>query len=130
MSATAIGKEIGLSRPAVQSRITSMEQAGVIHGYQAVTNQAADLVRAVLFIKIAERPCDRALSWLSSIEGVTSVASLSGELDAIVTVSLASPADLSGLNDRIASSPLIASSRSQVVLKSYAGGSEGRSSDK
>ena len=126
MSATAIGKEVGLSRPAVQDRIAAMEQEGVIRGYHAATNDAAGLVRAVLFILIAERPCDRALSWLASLEGVTSVISLTGEFDAIVSVTLPSVADLSTMNDRLATSPLIASSRSQIVLCRYESGKKGK----
>ena len=123
MSATAIGKEIGLSRPAVQDRIAAMEQEGVIKGYHAATDDAANLIQAVLFIRISERPCDKALRWLASLEGVTSVVSLAGEFDAIVSVSLPEATDLSALNDRVAASPLITSSTSQVVLRRYAGDS-------
>lgn len=123
MSATAIGKEIGLSRPAVQERIAAMEQGGVIRGYHASTDDAAHLIQAVLFIRISERPCDKALRWLASLEGVTSVVSLAGEFDAIVSVSLPEAGDLSALNDRVAASPLITSSTSQVVLRRYAGDS-------
>ncbi|ODT81088.1 MAG: AsnC family transcriptional regulator [Pelagibacterium sp. SCN 64-44] len=122
ISATAIGKEIGLSRPAVQDRISAMEQAGVIQGYHAATDDAAGLVRAAVFISIAERPCDRALSWLASLDGVTSVLSLAGEFDALVLVALPSASDLSAMNDRIATSPLIATAKSQVVLRHYRGG--------
>lgn len=123
MSATAIGKEIGLSRPAVQERIAAMEQGGVIRGYHASTDDVAHLIHAVLFIRISERPCDKALRWLASLEGVTSVVSLAGEFDAIVSVSLPEAGDLSALNDRVAASPLITGSTSQVVLRRYAGDS-------
>ncbi|WP_431461078.1 Lrp/AsnC ligand binding domain-containing protein, partial [Klebsiella pneumoniae] len=80
-------------------------------------------IQAVLFIRISERPCDKALRWLASLEGVTSVVSLAGEFDAIVSVSLPEATDLSALNDRVAASPLITSSTSQVVLRRYAGDS-------
>lgn len=119
MSATAIGKEIGLSRPAVQDRIAAMERGGTIRGYHAATDETTSLVRAVLFVRIAERPCDKALRWLASLAGVTSVVSLAGEFDAIVSVSLPEAGDLSAMNDRVAASPLIASSISQVVLRRY-----------
>lgn len=119
LSAAAIGREIGLSRPAVQERILAMEQSGIIQGYHAAISEAAGLTRAVLFIRIAERPCNKALSWLSSLEGVASVLSLAGEWDALATVALPSVADLSALNDQIAASPLILESRSQIVLQTY-----------
>lgn len=96
-----------------------MEQAGLVQGYHAATNDAAGLVRAVLFIRIAEGPCDKALNWLASLDGVTSVISLAGELDALVLATLPSAADLSAMNDRITASALIAASKSQVVLRRY-----------
>ncbi|CAL75314.1 putative Transcriptional regulator, AsnC/Lrp family [Bradyrhizobium sp. ORS 278] len=119
LSATAIGREIGLSRPAVQERILAMEQSGIIQGYHATTGEAAGLTRAVLFIRIAERPCTKALAWLSSLDGVASVLSLAGEWDALAIVALPSVADLSALNDAIAASALISESRSQIVLQKY-----------
>ncbi|WP_323779634.1 Lrp/AsnC family transcriptional regulator [Leisingera sp.] len=121
LSAAAVGREIGLSRPAVQDRIAAMEQQGVIKGYHAETDERAGLTHAVLFVRIAERPCDRALRWLASLDGVAAVASLSGETDALVTVALPSVSELAALNDTVAASPLIASSLSQVVLKRLTG---------
>lgn len=121
MSAAAIGREIGLSRPAVQDRITAMEREGIIRGYHAAIAETAGLVHAVLFIQIAERPCDKALEWIQSLEGVTSVVSLAGEIDAVASVTVPGMADLSALNDRIALSPLVSSTKSQIVLRRYEG---------
>lgn len=119
MSAAAIGRVIGLSRPAVQDRISAMERTGIIEGYHATVTESSGLVHAVLFIQIAERPCDGPLQWIQSLEGVTSVVSLAGEIDALASVTLPGMADLSALNDRIATSPLIRSSKSQIVLRRY-----------
>lgn len=121
MSAAAIGRDIGLSRPAVQERIARMERDGVIERYRVETSPGADMVRARLFITIAERPCDRALRWIASLEGVSTVCSLAGEVDAIAEVAVPTAADLSRLNDTIARSELIASSVSRVVLTVYRG---------
>lgn len=122
LGAAAIGRAIGLSRPAVQARIASMERDGTIRGYIASTDERAGLTRAVVFVGIAKRPCDEALGWLASLEGVVSVVSLAGEWDALVSVAVPGVAELSVLNDRIAASPLIARSQSQVVLRRYRGG--------
>lgn len=119
MSATAIGREIGLSRPAVQERISRMERDGVIQRYRVETSPGGEIVRARLFITIAERPCDRALRWLASLEGVAAVVSMAGDVDAIAEVVVPTPADLSRLNDTITRSDLIASSVSRVVLAMY-----------
>lgn len=121
MSASAIGREIGLSRPAVQERIARMERDGVIQKYRVETALGTDMVRARLFIEIAERPCDRALRWLASLEGVSAVCSMAGDIDAIAEVVVPTPADLSRLNDTIARSDMIANSTSRVVLAMYQG---------
>ena len=71
MSFSALGREIGLSRTAIQDRVTKLETAGVITGY--FTDYSFDrsgLISAMLFIKISIRPCDQALDWLASLEGV------------------------------------------------------------
>lgn len=119
MSAAAIGREIGLSRPAVQDRISLMEQEGIIQGYHVSASEQAGSVHAILLISISVRPCDKALGWLASQEGITSVASLAGDLDAIANVSVPGLAELTALNDRISSAPFIAKSTSQVILRRY-----------
>lgn len=96
-----------------------MERAGIIEGYHANIAEAAGLVHEVLFVQIAERPCDKALQWLMSLPGTTSVLSLAGEIDAVVSVSTPSMADLSAFNDMVSASPLILSSKSTVVLRHY-----------
>ncbi len=119
MSAAAIGRAIGLSRPAVQERIAALERAGIIQGYHADVVESAGLVHAVLFVQIAERPCDRSLEWLMSLEGTTSVLSLAGEVDAVVHVTVPNMAGLSALNDRVMASPLIRSAKSTIVLRRF-----------
>jgi len=117
-SAAEIGRQIGLSRTAVQDRISRLETSGVIVGYAAqVSDTGADPVRAVLFVRIAGRPCDPALNWLASLEGVQEVMSLSGETDALVRCSVPDAGALTRLNDQIGDNPLIAASHSQIVLR-------------
>jgi Lrp/AsnC family leucine-responsive transcriptional regulator len=96
-----------------------MERAGVIEGYHATVMESSGLVHALLFIQIAERPCNGPLQWIQSLEGVTSVVSLAGEIDALASITVPGMSDPSALNDRIAASPLILSSKSQVVLRRY-----------
>ena len=118
ISVAEIGRRIALSRPAVQERIAKLEVSGVITGYHAqICATDDDLIRAVLFVQIAVRPCDPALTWLASLEGVEDVASLSGDVDALVRVVVPDLNALTRLNDRIGASDLIASSRSSVVLR-------------
>lgn len=117
MSFAAIGREIGLSRTAVQDRVSKLENEGIINGYSTKFSlEQAGLVEAIIFIKIAVRPCEPVIGWLSSLEGVYEVLSLSGEIDAIAKCCVASLSELSELNDRIGNSELIESSISNMIL--------------
>ena len=117
-SAAEIGRQIGLSRTAVQDRMSKLEADGVIAGYRVQVSDAQDnLIRAMLFVKIAVRPCDRALNWMASLEGVREVASLSGDVDAIVSCTVPDVGALTALNDKIGASDLITSSTSNLVLR-------------
>jgi DNA-binding Lrp family transcriptional regulator len=116
ISATEIARQVNLSRPAVQERIATMEANGIINGYRTEIASSAGMTRAVILVKIASRPCGPALEWLQSLEGVTSVISLSGDIDALVHVIMPNLGALSALNDTLAASPLISSATSSVVL--------------
>lgn len=118
ISVAEIGRTIGLSRPAVQDRINKMEACGVIAGYHTDISYEHDrLIRAILFVKIAQRPCDQALKWIASLEGVQEVLSLSGEIDALVKCAVPSVQALTALNDKIGASKLIANSTSHIILQ-------------
>lgn len=75
------------------------------------------LIRAVISVKIAVRPCEAALKWMAALEGVQEVMSLSGDIDALVRCVVPDVAALTALNDRLGASDLIASARSNVVLQ-------------
>lgn len=117
MPATAIGKEIGLSRTAVQDRIRRMEERGVI---MACTVEIADVdagqIKAFVFANFAQRPCEVILSWLRTLDGVKRVASLSGELDCLIEVVLPETNDLSKFNDFLLNDDRICSIKSQIIL--------------
>ena len=117
-NATEIGRQIGLSRTAVQDRISKLEESGVISGYRVQVLEAQDnLIRAILFVKIAVRPCEQALDWMASLEGVQEVISLTGEIDAIARCAVPDVAAMTALNDRIGASDLITTSSSSIVLR-------------
>lgn len=117
ISFAALGREIRLSRTAVQDRVTKLEANGVIRGYHADYSQnQSGVIHALIFVKIAVRPCDQALDWLTSLSGVQKVTSISGEIDAIAHCVVTSPSDLTVLNDKIGTSNLITKSTSSLVL--------------
>lgn len=117
-SAASIGRQIGLSRTAVQDRITRLEADGAIVGYHAqLAVPDESFLRALLFVKIAIRPCEDALNWLASLQGVQEVVSLSGDIDAVVRCAVPHAGALGNLNDKIGRSKFITSSHSNVVLR-------------
>nr|WP_319388942.1 Lrp/AsnC family transcriptional regulator [uncultured Cohaesibacter sp.] len=117
ITAAELGRQIGLSRTAVQDRISRLESNGTITGYHARLSPSEDsLIRAILFVKIAIRPCEKALLWLSELEGVQEVASLTGDIDAVVRCAVPDVNALARLNDRIGASELISSSTSGIIL--------------
>ncbi len=117
ITAAELGRQIGLSRTAVQDRISRLESNGTITGYHARLSPSEDsLIRAILFVKIAIRPCEKALLWLSGLEGVQEVASLTGDIDAVVRCAVPDVNALARLNDRIGACELISSSTSGIIL--------------
>nr|WP_319513231.1 Lrp/AsnC family transcriptional regulator [uncultured Cohaesibacter sp.] len=118
ISAAELGRQIGLSRTAVQDRMTRLEAEGTIISYGArIASTQNELIRAILFVTISVRPCDEALNWLAQQEGVQEVLSLSGEIDAIVKCAVPDVESLSRLNDRIGANKLISSSNSNIILR-------------
>ncbi|WP_321446868.1 Lrp/AsnC family transcriptional regulator [uncultured Cohaesibacter sp.] len=118
ISAAELGRQIGLSRTAVQDRMTRLEAEGTIISYGArIASTHNELIRAILFVTISVRPCDEALNWLAQQEGVQEVLSLSGEIDAIVKCAVPDVESLSRLNDRIGANKLISSSNSNIILR-------------
>ena len=118
ISAAELGRQIGLSRTAVQDRMTRLEAEGTIISYGArIASTQNELIRAILFVTISVRPCDEALNWLAQQEGVQEVLSLSGKIDAIVKCAVPDVESLSRLNDRIGANKLISSSNSNIILR-------------
>lgn len=119
--AAEIGREIGLSRQAVQARIAALEAGGQITGYRVETGAGAGLSHAVIWLRLAGRPCDPALDWLAGLPEILRLQSLSGAWDALAQVVTPDPAALSALSDRIAGSDLIAAHQMQIVLREVRG---------
>ena len=120
ISFAALGREIGLSRTAVQDRVKRLETSGVIRGYHTdYSVEQVGTIHALVFVKIAVRPCTQALDWLTSLRGVEKVTSISGDIDAIAHCVVTSPAVLTLLNDKIGANSLITSSTSSLVLATH-----------
>jgi Lrp/AsnC family transcriptional regulator, leucine-responsive regulatory protein len=118
-SVASLGRQLHVSRTAVQDRIERLERDGWIKGYTVITGHPAAETgahHAMLFITITVRPCAVVLQALRAIPEISRVWSMSGDIDAIAEVKVAAPKDLSRLTDRLALIAGIGSVRSQTVL--------------
>jgi Lrp/AsnC family leucine-responsive transcriptional regulator len=114
-----IGREVGLSTPAVKRRVDRLEAAGVIRGYAAVV----DASRLGLgFEAIAEVYCaDRTAPQdvLASVEGIPEVMSavtVSGEPDAVLRVQVDDVRHLERLIETLRRRPNVVRTRTMIVL--------------
>lgn len=119
LSHAEIGRRINMSRTGVNSRVRMLEANGIISGYQAIiSDDGRKEIEAILFVQIAERPCEKALNWLRELDDVDDVKSISGNFDAIVMCRVSDVSELAALNDRIGANDLIKTSTSSIVLSS------------
>ena len=114
-----IGREVGLSTPAVKRRVDRLEAAGVIRGYAAVVD-ASKL--GLGFEAIAEVYCaDRTAPHdvLASVEGIPEVVSavtVSGEPDAVLRVQVDDIRHLERLIETLRRRPNVVRTRTMIVL--------------
>jgi Lrp/AsnC family leucine-responsive transcriptional regulator len=114
-----IGREVGLSTPAVKRRVDRLEDAGVIRGYAAVVD-ASKL--GLGFEAIAEVYCaDRTAPHdvLASVEGIPEVVSavtVSGEPDAVLRVQVDDIRHLERLIETLRRRPNVVRTRTMIVL--------------
>jgi Lrp/AsnC family leucine-responsive transcriptional regulator len=98
----ALAKAVGLSRSAVQERLQRLERSGVIAQYTLRLGAEPGL-QAWLLVRHAEGfSCDDVLPQLSGWPQVRLCHSLAGEIDLLVLVQAAHPAELADLRERVA----------------------------
>ncbi|MGN6537015.1 MAG: Lrp/AsnC family transcriptional regulator [Mesorhizobium sp.] len=109
---------VGLSRSAASERVAQMERSGVIRGYRADIGQMeADVIRAFLLVTLARTPSMGILDRLAGYAEVRRVSSISGQLDLVVEVEVASIDRLNGLRDAIAETVEVKDLTTLIVLR-------------
>jgi DNA-binding Lrp family transcriptional regulator len=118
LSVTALAKAAGLSRTAVQARIARLERSGVIVGYRALlgTAVAQASVGAVLSISFSQRPCAPVVAKFRHWPEIEAYYSVTGPVDAIVVVRVATTQALSTVVNNLSALPGVASVQSAVIL--------------
>jgi DNA-binding Lrp family transcriptional regulator len=114
-----IGREVGLSTPAVKRRVDRLERSGVIRGYAAVVD-AAKLgggFEAIAEVYCADRTVPRDL--LSAVDGIPEVVSavtVSGEPDAVLRLQLDDIRHLERVIEALRTHPNIVRTRTMLVM--------------
>ncbi|QIL80196.1 Lrp/AsnC family transcriptional regulator [Diaphorobacter sp. HDW4A] len=103
-SLAALGKQIGLSQPAMSERVRKLEDAGVIEGYSARVNLRKLGVGLAAIIRIQTNHAGIApyLQLFESMPEVLEVDRLTGQDCFIVRCAIAEPADLERVVDALA----------------------------
>ena len=114
-----LGRDVGLSTPAVKRRVDRLEAAGVIRGYAAVVD-ASRLgfgFEAIAEVYCADRTAPQDV--LASVEGIPEVVSavtVSGEPDAVLRVQVDDVRHLERLIETLRRRPNVVRTRTMIVL--------------
>lgn len=114
----SLARKLGLARSTIQERLARLERDGVIAGYTVRLGQPPTDPRfaALVLISLDARQAARAILALRSIPEVRSVATVSGEYDAIARVEADSGEALDRLLDGIGRQPGVRRTNSAILL--------------
>ena len=126
-SFTALAREAGLSRTAIQERMARLERDGVILGYtvRLADRQKAPVTRAMLSLSIRTRPCATVLDRFRNWPEILACYSLAGPVDAMLVVETEDAPALSGLVDRLSAVPGVGEIETAPILAGGARGGRG-----
>ena len=119
MTLTALARAVSLSRTAVQARIARLEREGVILGYQAVVREDdhEEGLGAIVSLVFSQRPCKPVVAKFRHWPEIEHYYSVTGPVDAYLTVRVRDAQALADLVDRFSAVPGVASASSAVMLK-------------
>ncbi|MDQ6695674.1 MAG: Lrp/AsnC family transcriptional regulator [Chloroflexota bacterium] len=104
ISFSELGRQIGMSPPAVAERVRRMEDAGIITGYHAQVNLAKVGFPITAFVRVnAGRHCSQLGSILKSVPEVMEYHRVTGDDSGIIKLVVSSVAHLEVVIDQLAS---------------------------
>jgi Lrp/AsnC family leucine-responsive transcriptional regulator len=115
-----IGKEVGLSTPAVKRRVDQLERAGVIRGYTAVVDAAALgwALEAIVELRFAgTSPPAEAVRALASTPEILSAFTVAGDFDVITRIRVRDTTHLQDTITRLRRRPEVLSTRTTVIME-------------
>lgn len=115
-----IGREVGLSTPAVKRRVDQLEHSGIVRGYTAIVDPAALgwALEAIVELRFegAALPAEAARS-LHSAPEIVSAFTVAGDFDVIARVRVRDTAHLQDTINRLRRRPEVISTRTTVVME-------------
>lgn len=109
---------IGLSRSATTERVGRLERAGIIRGYRAdIGSLDEGQIRAFLLVTLKRTPSLGVLDRLAGFPAVRKVSSVSGHLDLVVEVEVASINALNELRNEVATLDNVEDLTTSIVLR-------------
>src|SRR5215217_6617555 len=114
-----LGRDVGLSTPAVKRRVDRLEAAGVIRGYAAVVDvtKFGAGFEAIAEVYCADKTVPRdVLRAVTAIPEVVSAVTVSGEPDAVLRVQVEDIAHLERLIETLRRRPNVLRTRTMIVL--------------
>lgn len=119
-SHAAIGRELGMTGPAVYARVSRLEQAGLIRGYTARVDPRATGRTLLAFVRVSTRPhpeeYDAFEAFVIAEPRVMECHDVDGEDSYILKVRCASPEDLRALVVAIRSIPQVIRTVTSIAL--------------
>ncbi|TCN33011.1 Lrp/AsnC family transcriptional regulator [Sinorhizobium americanum] len=114
----SLAGRIGLSRSATTERVTRLEKAGLIRGYRADIGQLEEgEIEAFLLLTLKRTPSLGVLDSLAGFSSVRRVSSVSGQLDLVVEVRVASINALNDLRNEVAQLENVDDLTTSIVLR-------------
>jgi DNA-binding Lrp family transcriptional regulator len=114
-----IGKEIGLSAPAVKRRVDRLRRSGVIRGFTALIDPAAVGWTTEAYVELyctgRTSPAE-ILSVVSRFPEVISASTVTGEADALLHILAADVGHLERVVESIGAEPFVVRTKSAIVL--------------
>lgn len=113
-----LARLLGVSRSTAQHRLNRLERGGVIAGYSVRLRDAVRERQVQTYVNLQVDPKRSAavVSALEKMDTVDALFTVSGKIDLIALLRVASPADLDGVLDRIGSLPGVRGTESAIVL--------------
>lgn len=112
----ALAAKVGLARSSLRDRMARLESDGVIRGYRAEIVSPAAGVSAYLFVRLKRTPALNLIDALRRMSAVRSCASLTGDIDLLIELAVATPEELNAARDRIAGHEAVADLTTSIVL--------------